>query len=181
MDPLMIDFASRAARRFGAGISVFALALVLGAAEPALAQTAEGASSGEPAQNWVVQCGEETPKRCRVVQNIVMQKTNQRLLTVVVEPREGAPNHALVLALPHGVFLPAGATVKVDEGEPSPMVIQTSDANGAYAGMAISDELLASLKKGTQLTVAFKTAQRQDIAVPVTLIGFTAAYTQLGS
>ena len=80
-----------------------------------------------------------------------------------------------------GSMADAGATVKVDEGEPSPMVIQTSDANGAYAGMAISDELLASLKKGTQLTVAFKTAQRQDIAVPVTLIGFTAAYTQLGS
>ena len=77
----MIDFASRAARRFGAGISVFALALVLGAAEPALAQTAEGASSGEPAQNWVVQCGEETPKRCRVVQNIVMQ--NRRRLQSV--------------------------------------------------------------------------------------------------
>lgn len=183
MDDLMIEFVFRAARRIGTVapcVSAFVFALLLGAAGPALAQTAESAPSGETPQNWVVQCGEETPKRCRAVQNIVMQKTSQRLLTVVVEPREGAPNHALVLALPHGVFLPAGATVKVDDGAPSPMVIQTSDANGAYAGMAINDELLASLKKGTQLTVAFKTAQRKDIAVPVTLIGFTAAYTQLG-
>ncbi|WP_051241722.1 invasion associated locus B family protein [Stappia stellulata] len=179
----MIDFALRRARRLGAATMVaagFALAFGLGASGPVQAQSGGEQGTGEPAQNWVVQCSEETPKQCRAMQNIVMQKTSQRLLTVVVEPREGAPNHALVLALPHGVFLPAGATVKVDDGAPAPMVIQTSDANGAYAGMAISDELLASLKKGTQLTVAFKTAQRKDLAVPVTLIGFTAAYSQLG-
>lgn len=141
------------------------------------------AEGGAAAPNWVVQCSEATetaPKRCRALQNIVMQDSGQRLLTVVVEPREGAPNHALVLALPHGVFLPTGTQIQVDEGEPVAMAIQTSDANGAYAGTAISDELLASLKKGQRLIVAFKTAQQQDLAIPVTLIGFTAAYGQLG-
>jgi invasion protein IalB len=160
-------------------------AALAGMATPAAAQDqAAGApASGEAAPNWVVQCSEATekaPKRCRVLQNIVMQEGGQRLLTVVVEPREGAPNHALVLALPHGVFLPAGAAIRVDEGEATPLVIQTSDANGAYAGTAISDDLLASLKKGQRLIVAFKTAQQQDLAIPVTLIGFTAAYSQLG-
>lgn len=40
----------------------------------------------------------------------------------------------------------------------------------------ISDDLLASLKKGKTLKVGFESAQRQAIVVPVTLIGFTAAF-----
>lgn len=164
--------------------ALVAAPLLLALAGPAAAQTEPPAKpAAEAAPNWVVQCSEAKegkPKQCRTLQNIVMQKTGQRLLTVVVEPRDKAPNHALVLALPHGVFLPAGASIQVDDGKPAPMVIQTSDANGAYAGMAITDELLASMKKGETLKIAFKTAQRQDLAVPVTLIGFTAAYSQLG-
>ena len=162
----------------------FAQAALLGAMMafaviPAHGKDGENAGGG----NWAYQCGqgqEGQPAPCRVVQNIVLQQTNQRLLTIVIEPRDGAPNHALVLALPHGVFLPAGAQIRIDEGEPLSLVIQTSDANGAYAGAAISDDLLTALKGGTQMVVAFKTAQREDLAVPVTLIGFTAAYTQLG-
>ena len=163
---------------------ILAAALAVSGAAFAQDKAAEGAGAGQSGENWVLQCSEATekaPKSCRVLQNIVMKDSGQRLLTVVVEPREGAPNHALVLALPHGVFLPAGAAIRVDEGEPTPLVIQTSDANGAYAGTAISDDLLASLKKGQRLIIAFKTAQQQDLAVPVTLIGFTAAYTKLGS
>lgn len=164
------------------------LAAALAVPGSALAQTAPQAPAGQagPAagENWVVQCSEATeqaPKRCRALQNIVMKEGGQRLLTVVIEPRDGAPNHALVVALPHGVFLPAGAVLKVDQDGPEQaMVIQTSDANGAYAGMAIPDELLAAMKKGERLIVAFKTAQQQDLAIPVTLIGFTAAYNQLG-
>ncbi|MBC2857767.1 invasion associated locus B family protein [Stappia sp. 28M-7] len=170
---------SSARRAALAGLFVTA-SLGSATAQDAAPKPAEGAA----APNWIVQCSEATdkaPKRCRALQNIVMQEGGQRLLTVVVEPREGAPNHALVLALPHGVFLPAGTQIRVDEGEPVPMAIQTSDANGAYAGTAISDELLASLKKGQRLIVAFKTAQQQDLAIPVTLIGFTSAYGQLGS
>ncbi|MAA97179.1 MAG: invasion associated locus B family protein [Stappia sp.] len=185
----MIEFS----QRFGAPLArlarsaarVLALAgvLALGAA-PGYAQTAPAAGDGAtaPAENWVVQCGEAkegAPKQCRALQNIVMKDSGQRLLTVVVEPREGAPNHAIVVALPHGVFLPAGAVIKIDDGAEQKMVIQTSDANGAYAGMAISDEMLAAMKKGQRLVIGFKTAQQQDLAIPVTLIGFTAAYNKL--
>ncbi|WP_417772016.1 invasion associated locus B family protein [Stappia sp.] len=184
--PLSSFVAVACARRFFraglVGAALLSAALVSGSA--ALAQSADAPAAGgdKTPANWVVQCSEpkdDTPKHCRALQNIVMKDSGQRLLTIVVEPREGAPNHALVLALPHGVFLPAGAVIKVDENKEVPLVIQTSDANGAYAGMAISDELLAQMKKGERLVIGFKTAQQKDLAIPVTLIGFTAAYGQL--
>ncbi|WP_067223648.1 invasion associated locus B family protein [Stappia indica] len=176
-----LRLALSASRQAALAVLFITGSLGLAAAQDAAPKPAEG---GAAAPNWIVQCSEATdkaPKRCRALQNIVMQEGGQRLLTVVVEPREGAPNHALVLALPHGVFLPAGTQIRIDEGEPVAMAIQTSDANGAYAGTAISDELLASMKKGQRLIVAFKTAQQQDLAIPVTLIGFTSAYGQLGN
>jgi invasion protein IalB len=183
----MIEFSQRIGAplvrlaRTLAPVLALAGALALGNTS-GIAQTAPDAGASAPAENWVVQCGEAkegAPKRCRALQNIVMKDSGQRLLTVVVEPREGAPNHAIVIALPHGVFLPAGAVIKIDDGAEQKMVIQTSDASGAYAGMAISDEMLAAMKKGERLVIGFKTAQQQDLAIPVTLIGFTAAYNKL--
>ncbi len=171
---------------------VLCLLAALQIATPALAQSGSTANPAAPGQqtaqpagaqpNWAVGCTEakdNVPGTCRMAQNIVVQQSGQRLLTVLVEPRKGAPNHALVLVLPHGLFLPSGAQVQVDDGQPVSLPIQTSDANGAYAGTAISDELLASLKKGETLKIGFQSAQRQPVVVPVTLIGFTSAYVQL--
>lgn len=146
---------------------------------PATGKAATSGDKASAAANWLYQC-DGTGGKCRLLQNIVMQDSGQRLLTVVIEPRMDAPNHALVLALPHGVFLPAGVTIAIDDGEPVRLTIQTSDANGAYAGTTISDAFLAELKNGIRMVISFATAQKQQLAVPVTLMGFTAAYSQFG-
>ena len=69
--------------------------------------------------------------------------------------------------------------IKVDDNKPVKLVIQTSDAQGAYAGSEISDELLAAMKKGIKMTVTFLSAARKPVTVPVTLTGFTASYSKL--
>lgn len=134
--------------------------------------------------NWVVNCGETTQNakaQCRMAQNIVVEKSGQRLLTVIVESKGASQQPALVLALPHGLFLPAGASIQVDEGEALALPVQTSDAQGAYAGTALSANIVEALKKGGTLKVTFQTAQRQPVTVPVTLIGFSAAYQKLAN
>lgn len=164
-----------------AAIIIFAAAGAI-AAELRMAQAEQATQAPATAPNWIVNCTETEQsgsRACRMSQNIVVQESGQRLLTVIIEPRKGAPNHALVLALPHGLFLPAGVTVKIDEAEPLRLVVQTSDANGAYAGTAIGDDLLERLKNGQTLQIGLQSAQRKNIAVPVTLIGFTSAYDKL--
>ena len=142
----------------------------------AMAQGAAIAPGAEP--NWRVNCdGEGEARRCTLLQNLVSSQgdARQRLLTVLVQPGEdGEP--ALLLALPHGLFLPAGAQIQVDDGQARKLVIQTADQNGSYAGLPIDDELLASLRLGSTLEVTVESAQRQAITVPVTLIGFSRAY-----
>lgn len=141
-------------------------------------------TTSDPAPPWSYACQEsadKTQKLCRIMQNLTVKRGDQqqRLLTVIVRPQAKAKNHGLLIALPHGLFLPAGIEIKVDDNQPVKMVIQTSDAKGAYAGIAISDELLADLKKGIKLSVTFMSAVRKPVTVPVSLNGFTASYGKL--
>lgn len=169
-----------------------AMALVAATGSPATAQdvapaapAAPSATAATPAEtavpgpNWQVNCeGDGEARRCTVLQNLVADQGQgqQRLLTVMVQP--GADNlPALLLALPHGLFLPAGVQLQIDKGEAQKLVIQTADQNGSYAGTSLDAALLDRLKAGISLEVTFQSAQQQPVTVPVTLVGFSAAFT----
>lgn len=145
---------------------------------PTAAPPAASAPAAAAGPNWRVNCdGEGTAKRCTVLQNLVADQGQgqQRLLTVMIQPGgDGQP--ALLLALPHGLFLPAGVQLQIDKGEARKLVIQTADQNGSYAGTAIEPALLEQLKRGSLLDVTFQSAQQQAVTVPVTLAGFSAAF-----
>ena len=140
------------------------------------------AQSTPPADPWVHDCKTINAKQvCRIVQNLSMKRGDQQrpLLSVMVRPDKGAKNHALYLATPHGLFLPAGLEISIDNEKPIRLQFHTSDTKGLYAGMPISDEMLSSLKKGIKMTVVFVSMQKKKIGVPVSLKGFTAAYQKL--
>jgi invasion protein IalB len=140
------------------------------------------AEKKSPETNWSARCVNNPEGQivdCRVTQNIALTKTGQRLLAVVVRiPRDtGAP--AMTLNLPHGLFLPAGTTLQIDKATPKELVIDTCDSKGCYASLDVDNELLMILKKGSTLTVTFQNLAKQPIVVPVTLVGFTAAFAKI--
>lgn len=145
-------------------------------AKPADAQPAE---KGNP---WVVNCSTGTTGttlECQASQNLTEAKTGQRVLTVTVRRQNDSAALAMILALPHGLYLPAGASYQIDAGQKATVAIQTSDQNGAYAALPLSTELLAAMKTGTNLNIGMEAATRKPITIPVTLAGFTAAIDKL--
>lgn len=135
-----------------------------------------------PETNWSPRCQSSPAGEivdCRVTQNIELTKTGHRLLSVVVRiPREtGSP--VMMFNLPHGLYLPAGTTLQIDRTDPKAIVIETCDVKGCYASVNVDEVLLAALKQGSTLTVTFQNLARQPIAVPVTLVGFTAAFAKI--
>jgi len=153
----------------------------------AFAQTTDRptAAAQTPKNNWAVNCGTgetaEGPLVCQMMQNVVVQETNQRLLTVVVRPQKDSANHTLTLALPHGVDFLKGVDVQVDDKESFNVPVQTSSAQGAFSNLPISDELLAQLKAGTAIKFNFQAVSGQTFAVPISLIGFSTAYDKLSA
>ncbi|WP_258590735.1 invasion associated locus B family protein [Mesorhizobium sp. AR07] len=161
------------------------LALVLSAAGPALAEDAKPAQPKPADANpWAVNCSSGSANaelQCQVSQNLTESKSGQRVLTVTVRRDSGNGGLAMLLALPHGLFLPSGASFQIDQGQKTTLAIQTSDQNGAYAATPLSADLIKAMKSGTNLNIGMESVTRKPVTIPVSLAGFKAAVAKLES
>ena len=115
---------------------------------------------------------------CSLVQNLLAGEQKQRLLTVILQ-RTPQAGHNMTIALPHGVLFPRGVSVQVDEAAEKPLVVQTSDQNGAYTGTPVDAAMLAAMRGGKTLKIGFTAGNGQRIIVPVTLRDFPTGLAAL--
>ncbi|OEO32667.1 hypothetical protein VW23_010345 [Devosia insulae DS-56] len=149
---------------------------------PAIAQEPAARPESPPPAPWGARCASDARAGaldCVVEQRVVVSNTGQLLtaVTVRIPPDTKAP--VMMIQTPFGLHLPAGLKVAVDGTAFATLPLQTCDGGGCYAGDAVGSELLAALKRGVTLTITFQDAQQRDIAVPVSLNGFTAAYDKI--
>ncbi|WP_270935264.1 invasion associated locus B family protein, partial [Falsiroseomonas oryzae] len=152
-------------------------------AQPAqAAQPAPQAAPAAPERNWNVACTEGTdgaPRSCQLSTSIVLRPQNQRLAQVILTRQPETRSLGLVFQMPHGALIPAGMSWQVDEAEAQRLAFQTSDAEGLYAGVPVTDDLLAALRRGGQLRLTFVLAARREaLTVPVPLAQFPDAVTE---
>lgn len=181
-----IAFILARANLLGVIAGIGALWLILATAGPTLAEDAKPAEAKEAkpadANPWAINCssGSSTAElQCQVSQNLTEAKTGQRVLTVTVRRDKGNGSLAMLLALPHGLFLPSGASYQIDQGQKTTVAIQTSDQNGAYAAAPLSPDLIKAMKSGTNLNIGMESVTRKPVTIPVSLAGFTAAIDKL--
>jgi invasion protein IalB len=161
------------------------LALAAGTGGLAFAQEtpkAEAPAPEKPVNAWVVNCASGASGgalECQMSQNLTEAKTGQRVLTVTIRKQAKDGAMAMLLALPHGLFIPAGASYQIDAGEKKAVAIQTSDQNGAYAAVPLDKALITALKTGTNLNIGMESVTRKPVAIPLSLNGFTAAIDKL--
>jgi len=139
------------------------------------------------ASPWAVNCqSQATDKKmvCSLSQSTVVAKSRQRFVTVTIRKWAGkdAPTpHLMVLQLPHGLSLAAGANVQVDDKKPSKLAMFTSDAQGVYARMGLTADMLKSLRKGKGMKISFAASTGRKFILPVSLTGFSAGFDKLKS
>jgi invasion protein IalB len=159
------------------------LALAAGTGDLAFAQETPKAEALEkPVNAWVVNCASGASGgalECQMSQNLTEAKTGQRVLTVTIRKQAKDGAMAMLLALPHGLFIPSGASYQIDAGEKKAVAIQTSDQNGAYAAVPLDAALITALKTGTNLNIGMESVTRKPVAIPLSLNGFTAAIDKL--
>ncbi|EHK59331.1 invasion associated locus B family protein [Allomesorhizobium alhagi] len=159
------------------------LALAAGTGDLAFAQETPKAEALEkPVNAWVVNCASGASGgalECQMSQNLTEAKTGQRVLTVTIRKQAKDGAMAMLLALPHDLFIPSGASYQIDAGEKKAVAIQTSDQNGAYAAVPLDAALITALKTGTNLNIGMESVTRKPVAIPLSLNGFTAAIDKL--
>ena len=164
---------------------------VISVAGPMLAAAAALAGSQEakdtvppsappPAPGWSVTCADGGKGlACKATQTVVLAKTRQLVLAVSVSKPAGGTGTAILLHLPHGLFIPAGVTMDIDDQQAEMLAIQTCDPKGCYAGAPVAPDKLAAMSKGAKINVTFRDLKNQKVTVPVPLNGFEAAYKKL--
>lgn len=157
------------------------LAAILAAAfcGSAAAQQAQPATPVPPWESSCTQASRNDPPDCRMTQSVVMRESGRMLMRVSVRmPAEGG-NPAMMLQLPHGLYLPDGVALQIDDTDWQSVGVQTCDAEGCYAGLPIQEADIAKLTAGKMMKVSFKSLARETIAVPVDLSGFGETFQKI--
>jgi invasion protein IalB len=116
---------------------------------------------------------------CAVEQVVYLQKTGQLVAAVTIRVPADTHQPAMAVQVPVGLFLPAGVTLKIDEGKPLALALQTCDLKGCYAATQVSPEMLAALKTGKTLTITFQNLTKENIGIPLQLTDFAQAYQKI--
>ena len=165
--------------------------VVEGAASPAWTQVSARLTPKTPSQsfqatvlrpNWSIKCRSTLDGKglnCRMSRAVVLKKTRKLLLRVTVSLSAQTKKPAMLIQMPHGLYLPAGAKLQIDKQAPQSLVLQTCNQKGCFAGAPISSQMLTAMRKGQRLKVSFKNLKRKQMTVPVPLKGFAKAYNQM--
>ena len=151
-------------------------------AAPAPSATPQGAPNTPPPPGWVARCAStsrEAPLECAVEETAILSKTGQLIVLVNIRVASDTHQPTALVQLPLGLNLPVGAKLQVDEGKAYDLQIQTCENRGCYANTPVSPELLAALKSGKQLKIAFQNLNKEVISIPMPLADFAAAYEKI--
>jgi invasion protein IalB len=145
-------------------------------ASPAIAQPTQ--PQAKP--NWSVTCSNsDQGLDCQTFQSLFVQQTGQRLLTVAVRIPPDTRMPVLLLQLPLGIYLPAGATFQVGKDQAKAVPLQYCDQNGCIAEYAITDAEIAAMAKGADLTISMQNMKKELLPFTMPALGFAPAYGKI--
>jgi invasion protein IalB len=133
-------------------------------------------------QGWQVSCAQtsaEVEESCEASQIVSLKQNGQAILAAFLTPARQDEKRVVLLRLrlPHGLSIPAGINLSIDDTKPSAdIVLQTSTQAGIFARTVVTPSLRKDLAVGRLLEVTFQTLDGARITVPVQLKGFNFAY-----
>ncbi len=132
--------------------------------------------------DWSLICtADETgDKVCQIVQSVNQNDSGQLVFQTAVGYVPDNESPILYMTAPLGIFLPRGISIFVDDDEEgrTAQVLRCTE-NGCLAVLAMQPELVQKLKKGNEGRLIFGATAQQNVAIPLSLTGFTRAFDAL--
>lgn len=140
------------------------------------------AAAAEPSA-WAVTCANRAQNQfnCEMTQNIVDQASGGQVLLISIKPASSGGSNAMLIRALHGIYLPAGITVHIDNGQVQKLEFQKSDRFGVYAALPLNDKIVAEMRTGRELHLAMQVNKDQPLAIVARLTGFGPAYEKVNS
>jgi len=135
-------------------------------------------------QDWVLRCGrsEQGPEVCEMQQQTT-DNEGRTIMAVAVGTVPGSSDVGLLIILPLGILLPSGVSLQIDGGAEVPLEVERCERQGCRIERLVEPELLNRLKAGREAKVFFEAydpeGELQRLGVPISLLGFTAALSEI--
>ena len=141
---------------------------------------APAAAQQQPAQlpqGWFKACAKQEDVDICNVQNIVTANTGQIVTGVSLLELKGKINKKLFqVTVPTGRLVPPGIGLQIDGDKAVKLDYVLCFPDRCIAEAQLSDQLVASFKKGSELTLTSVNSQNQPNPIKVSLAGFTGAF-----
>lgn len=128
-------------------------------------------------QGWFKACTKQEAVDICNVQNIVTASSGQLVTGLSLIELKGKVNRKVFqVTVPTGRLVPPGIGLQVDGGKAQKLDYVICFPDRCVAEVQLSDQIIASFKKGSELTLTSVNFQNQPNPVKITLAGFTGAF-----
>ena len=152
--------------------------LLIGAASvPTIASAQEAAPAGAPPLGWFKTCSKQEDNDICAVQNILRANSGQMITAVGLISVEGKVNRKLLqVSVPAARLIQPGVLMQIDGGKGQKLDYQVCLPDRCTAEIVLSDAIIASLKKGSEVVFTSINFRRAPNPIKISLEGFTGAY-----
>lgn len=142
-----------------------------------LGYSGTAAAQQQPPQGWFKACTKQEEVDVCNVQYMLRADSGQLLTAVNLIEVEGKVNRrVLQIAVPTGRLIPPGVGLQVDAANTQKIDYAICVPDRCVAEAQLTDEIVNSFKRGSELTLTSVNFQNQPNPIKVTLQGFTDAY-----
>jgi invasion protein IalB len=157
------------------GTATGIVGLIAAAAAPAAAQQQQ--QPPQAPEGWFKACSKQQEVDICNVQNILMAQTGQMVTAVSLIELKGKVNRKVFqVSVPSGRLVPPGIGLQIDGGKAQKLDYVICFPDRCVAEAPLNDQLVATFKKGQELTLTSVNFQNQPNPIKVSLKGFTGAY-----
>lgn len=128
-------------------------------------------------QGWFKACTKQEEVDICNVQNVLTASNGQLVTGISLIELKGKVNRKVFqVTVPTGRLVPPGIGLQVDGGKTQKIEYVICFPDRCIAEVQLSDQIVSSFKKGSELTLTSVNFQNQPNPVKVTLQGFTGAF-----
>lgn len=130
--------------------------------------------------SWKLDCSQKRSGRfCELSIKADLDNQHEGSISISVQRLGASREPSMTVRLPHGIFLPAGLKVVIDNLRIKNSSIQTCDKEACYSGVALNHQDIETLISGATLRLIFQKLSKEEIKITLTLNGFHDGYKKL--
>ena len=132
-------------------------------------------------KDWRVMCAQDdgNANTCQMLQSQPATVGGADVFLLSISRGASSKDISAVVSVPLGVYLAPGIEIHISGRRPFKVLYEICDQVSCHAGFKLKGSVLASFKRGTEAKFRVWTAKSKAVEFPISLLGFTSAYTEL--